>query len=68
MKELVFEELSTQQKLGMVMAGIIRPIRCEDKYETFEQNLEFILQQIRNHALGAVWVPQSTVSNTLPEM
>ena len=38
--ELKFEELSLDQKLGMVMAGIIRPIRCEDKYETFDQKLE----------------------------
>ena len=57
LKELKFEELSLDQKLGMVMAGIIRPIRCEDKYETFDQNLEFVLNLIRNHSLGAVWVP-----------
>ena len=57
LKELKFEELSTDQKLGMVMAGIIRPIRCEDKYETFDENLEFVLNLIRNHSLGAVWVP-----------
>lgn len=57
MKELKFEELSLDQKLGMVMAGIIRPIRCEDKYETYDQNLEFVLDLIRKHALGAVWVP-----------
>ncbi len=57
LKELKFEELSLSQKLGMVMAGIIRPIRCEDKYETFDQNLEFVLDLIRKRSLGAVWVP-----------
>jgi len=57
LKELKFEELSIDQKLGMVMAGIIRPIRCEDKYETFEENLDFVINLIKNHALGAVWVP-----------
>ena len=62
LKELKFEELSTEQKLGMVMAGIIRPIRCEDKYETFDENLEFVLNLIRSHSLGAVWVPQSTLT------
>lgn len=62
MKELKFEELSLKQKLGMVMAGIVRPIRCEDKYETFEENLDFVLGLIRNHSLGAVWVPISTLT------
>jgi len=58
LKELKFEELSTDQKLGMVMAGIIRPIRCEDKYETFDENVAFVLNLIKNHSLGAVWIPQ----------
>lgn len=61
MKELKFEELTLKQKLGMVMAGIVRPIRCEDKYETYEENLEFVLELIRNHSLGAVWVPVITL-------
>jgi len=58
LKELKFEELSIEQKLGMVMAGIIRPIRCEDKYETFDENVTFVLNLIKNHSLGAVWIPQ----------
>ena len=45
-KELRFEDLSTDQKLGMVMAGIIIHIHCEDKYETFEENLEFVLEDL----------------------
>ncbi len=58
LKELKIEDLSTDQKLGMVMAGIIRPIRCEDKYETFDENVDFVLNLIKNHSLGAVWMPQ----------
>ena len=62
MKELKYEELSIKQKLGMVMAGIVRPIRCEDKYETFDENFEFVLDLIRNHSQGAVWVPVTTLT------
>jgi len=46
MKELVFEELSVRQKLGIVMAGAVRT----------KQDVAFTLEQIRNHAVGAVWV------------
>ena len=60
-KELRFEDLSTQQKIGMVMTGIIRPVRGANQYESFEENLSFVLDLIRNHSLGAVWVPQSTI-------
>jgi len=56
MQELKFEELTLEQKLGMVMAGIVKPINCEDKYETFDENVEVVLNMIRNHSLGAVWV------------
>ena len=56
MKELKFEELSTKQKLGMVMAGIVRPTGYDEKYGTFEENLEFVLELIKNHSLGAVWL------------
>lgn len=61
MKELKFEELTLKQKLGMVMAGIVRPIQYEDKYETFEENLEYVLNLIRNHSLGAVWVHSTSL-------
>lgn len=58
LKELKFEELTTEQKIGMVMAGIITPVKKEnvDKYGTFEENVDFVIEQIKNHALGAVWV------------
>ena len=54
MKELKFEELSLKQKLGMVMCGLIP---CENRTE---ENDEYVLDLIRNHCLGAVWVNPST--------
>ena len=54
--ELKFEELSTKQKLGMVMAGIVRITEPSEIYGTYEENFEFTLDLIRNHSLGAVWV------------
>ena len=54
MKELKFEELSVKQKLGMVMCGLIP---CENRTE---ENDEYVLDLIRNHCLGAVWVNPST--------
>ena len=61
MRELKFEELSLKQKLGMVMVGTINPIGYIDRHGTFEENLEFIFDLIRNHSLGAVWVPINTL-------
>ena len=63
LRELKFEEMTVKEKLGMVMAGIIRPIRCEDKYETFDENFNFVLDLIRKRSLGAVWVPISTLDD-----
>ena len=57
MKELKLCELTTEQKLGMVLTGIIRPLKPTDNYESFDENLEYTLELIRNHSLGAVWVP-----------
>ena len=56
--ELKFEDLTTEQKIGMVMAGIINPIRKsqEDKYGTLEENVDFVIDLIKKHSLGAVWV------------
>lgn len=53
MKELKMEELSVRQKVGMAMVGIIIK---DDRWEGFEENLEYTLNLIRNHSLGAVWV------------
>lgn len=49
MKELKFEALSTEQKLGMVHAATING-RCTD------EAIEFVRERIKNHALGAVWI------------
>lgn len=55
MKELKFEELSLNQKLGMVTCGIVH---CEGR--TAESD-EYLLNLIRNHSLGAVWVGPDAV-------
>ncbi len=52
MKELKFEELTTRQKLGMTFtATMMGPNRPEG-------DEEFVLDLIRNHSLGAVWIQQ----------
>lgn len=50
MKNLKLEELSTEQKLGMVMCA--RSFHYSD-----ETDVEYVLDMIRNHALGCVQVP-----------
>ena len=48
MKELKLEELTTRQKLGMTMTALMSA--------TTPENEEYILDLIREHALGAVWI------------
>ena len=48
-KELKFEELSVEQKLGMIHAAMING-KCSD------EAIEFVRDRIKNHALGAVWI------------
>ena len=52
MKELKLEELTTRQKLGMCMSiftfGEPGPVT--------DANVEYALDLIRNHSLGAIWV------------
>ena len=48
MKELKLEELTTRQKLGMTMTALMTG--------TDEENVEYVLGLIRDHALGAVWI------------
>ena len=54
MKELKFEELTLKQKLGMVTCGLIP---CEGRTD---ENDEYVLNMIRNHELGCVWVNPAT--------
>ena len=63
--ELKFEDLTTEQKIGMVMAGIITPVKKEnvDKYGTFEENVDFVIDLIKKHSLGAVWVSPDLLKN-----
>ena len=48
MKELKLEELTVRQKLGMTMTALMS--------DTSPENEEYILEMIRNHSLGAVWI------------
>lgn len=49
LKELRFEELSIEQKLGMVHA-----VTISDNSQ--QESLEFVRDRIQKHALGAVWI------------
>lgn len=52
-KELKFEELTVEQKLGMAMVGHIYN-RWND--ELFEENTQYAINMIKEHKLGAIWV------------
>ena len=52
-KELKLEDLTVEQKLGMVMCGHINNLWDEKKSE---ENAEYALQMIREHKLGAIWM------------
>ena len=51
MKNLRIEDLSTEQKVGMLLCA--RSFRTED-------DIEFTVELIRNHALGCVRCPFSS--------
>lgn len=59
MKELKFEDLSVEQKLGMLSVATINT-RQNPEYE------KFVFDQIRNHALGCVWVKQGFCDDDMP--
>jgi len=50
-KELKFEELSVEQKLGMIHSAVVSFYN--------EEQTEFVFNQIKNHALGAIWIPSN---------
>ncbi len=51
--ELKLTDLTPQQKVGMTMCGRVFN-RWDDKLD--EENLQYTLNMIKNHSLGAVWV------------
>ena len=53
LRELQLSQLSTAQKLGMTMTAHVYQLETE---AASEENLEYALNMIRNHALGAIWV------------
>ena len=52
-KELKLEDLNLEQKIGMTMCGHAFQY-WDEKYE--EANLQYALDMIKNHSLGAIWV------------
>lgn len=52
-KELKLEDLTIEQKLGMVMHGLFTK---DDNWEGFEDNLNYTIELIKKRSLGAVWV------------
>ncbi len=59
MKELKFEDLSVEQKLGMLSVATINT-RQNPEYE------KFVFDLIKNHALGCVWVQQGFCDDDMP--
>ena len=53
-KELKFEELTLEQKLGMVHSAVVNKWSSNG-----EAQIEFLLERIKNHALGAIWIPSN---------
>ncbi len=52
-KELKLEELTTEQKLGMVMCGHVNNLWDDTKSDA---NVEYAINMIKEHKLGAIWV------------
>lgn len=52
-KELKFEDLTVEQKLGMVMCGHTSNRQDPEKSEA---DIAYALQMIKEHRLGAIWV------------
>ena len=50
MKELKLEELTARQKLGMAYTAYI------NGWNVTKEDTDFIIDLIRNHSLGAVWI------------
>lgn len=52
-KELKLSELSTEQKIGLTMCGRVFNHKND---ELHQEHLQYVLNMIKNHSLGAVWV------------
>ena len=50
MKELVFEELSLKQKIGMTLIALL------SNNNEREEVVDYVVDLIKNHSLGGVWV------------
>ena len=59
MKELSLNELTTAQKIGMTLVGCLTGDSVNE--ETFDTELAYLLELIRNHSLGGVWINKGIV-------
>ena len=59
MEELKFEDLTLEQKLGMISVATIGT-RQKPEYE------EYVLELIRNHSLGCLWVQMGGCDDDMP--
>ena len=53
MREIKFEELSLEQKIGFVMTPLIADFNDPEKTI---KNIEYVKNMVRNHSVGAIWV------------
>lgn len=53
MRELMLEELTTRQKLGMTFTAVLHGANRTDEDDAF------VFDLIKNHSLGAVWIQQA---------
>jgi len=54
MRELRLEELSAEQKIGMVTCALI------SNFDRTKESDDYVLEQIKNHALGCLWIKWGT--------
>ena len=62
MEELKLCDLNTRQKLGMTFTAFLS---CDDRSD---ENHKFVLNLIKNHSLGAVWIRPDEGSERIMEM
>lgn len=60
-KELKFEELTTEQKLGLIHT----PLMCQ---YTSEEAVNYILERVRERAIGCVWIQWSDKPEERPRI
>ena len=54
MRELKLEELSVEQKIGMVTCALV------SNFDRTKESDDFVLELIKNHSLGCLWLKWGT--------